>query len=172
MPLDLKLGEDGSERDQSLVKAERVIECTRGLAPWAYVLHLDGRSVRTSTDAASIKRWQDRSLRALEIVSAWAGGAEKLAVENLETYPLDFIQPVLERLPVSRCVDIGHLWLDGHDPLPYLQSAMSRTRVIHIHGIAERDHRSLEFMPRDRRGFWEQAGYHNRADVWKEERFG
>lgn len=32
--------------------------------------------------------------------------------------------------------------------------------------------RSLEFMPRDRRGFWEQAGYHNQADVWKEERFG
>lgn len=32
--------------------------------------------------------------------------------------------------------------------------------------------RSLEFMPRDRRGFWEEAGYHNEADVWKEERFG
>jgi len=32
--------------------------------------------------------------------------------------------------------------------------------------------RSLEFMTRDRHGFWEQAGYHNRADVWKEERFG
>ncbi len=32
--------------------------------------------------------------------------------------------------------------------------------------------RGLEFMPRDRRGFWEQAGYHNHADVWKEERFG
>lgn len=32
--------------------------------------------------------------------------------------------------------------------------------------------RGLEFMQHDRRGFWEQAGYHNRADVWKEERFG
>jgi DMSO/TMAO reductase YedYZ molybdopterin-dependent catalytic subunit len=32
--------------------------------------------------------------------------------------------------------------------------------------------RGLEFMREDRRGFWEQAGYHNRADVWKEERFG
>ena len=32
--------------------------------------------------------------------------------------------------------------------------------------------RGLEFMARDRRGFWEQAGYHNHADVWKEERFG
>ena len=32
--------------------------------------------------------------------------------------------------------------------------------------------RSLEFMASDKRGFWEQAGYHNRADVWREERFG
>ena len=32
--------------------------------------------------------------------------------------------------------------------------------------------RSLEFMTKDRRGFWEQAGYHNRADIWEEERFG
>lgn len=32
--------------------------------------------------------------------------------------------------------------------------------------------RGLEFMKNDRRGFWEQAGYHNNADVWDEERFG
>ena len=31
--------------------------------------------------------------------------------------------------------------------------------------------RGLEFMPRDRLGFWEQAGYSNTADIWKEERF-
>lgn len=31
--------------------------------------------------------------------------------------------------------------------------------------------RGLEFMSEDRLGFWEQAGYHNEADVWKEQRF-
>lgn len=157
LPLDLKLGEDGSERDQSLVKAKRVIDCTRGLDPWAYVLHLDGKSVRTSTDNELIKHWQSQSVRALEIVAEWTGEAEKLAVENLETYPLDFIQPVLDRIPVSRCVDVGHLWLDDHDPLPYLRSAMPRTRVIHLHGIAERDHRSLAFMPQEKvRAVWDE----------------
>ena len=30
--------------------------------------------------------------------------------------------------------------------------------------------RGLEFMAEDRRGFWELAGYHNEADVWKEQR--
>lgn len=32
--------------------------------------------------------------------------------------------------------------------------------------------RGLQFMADDRLGFWEQAGYHNGADVWKEQRFG
>ncbi len=32
--------------------------------------------------------------------------------------------------------------------------------------------RGLEFLAQDAPGFWEQAGYHNRGDVWKEERFG
>jgi len=32
--------------------------------------------------------------------------------------------------------------------------------------------RGLQFLVKDRPGFWEQAGYHNEADVWKEERFG
>jgi len=32
--------------------------------------------------------------------------------------------------------------------------------------------RSLEFRATDKPGFWEQAGYHNEADIWKEQRFG
>ena len=32
--------------------------------------------------------------------------------------------------------------------------------------------RGLEFTKEDQPGFWEQAGYHNEADVWKEQRFG
>ncbi|MCE1253693.1 MAG: sulfite oxidase-like oxidoreductase [Anaerolineae bacterium] len=31
--------------------------------------------------------------------------------------------------------------------------------------------RGLEFLSQDKAGFWEQAGYSNTADIWKEERF-
>ncbi len=31
--------------------------------------------------------------------------------------------------------------------------------------------RGLEFLVHDRPGFWEQGGYNNEADVWKEQRF-
>jgi adenosylcobalamin phosphodiesterase len=147
LPLDLRLSAAGDATHPSMLKAEKVIACTRGLDPWAYVLHLDGRDIKHRASAAAVAEWQDQTVRALEIAAGWAGGAEKLAVENLETYPLDFILPIVERVPVMRCVDIGHLWLDGHDPVPYLTAALPRTRVIHLHGLAERDHKSLAHMP-------------------------
>ncbi|MAT41431.1 MAG: sulfite oxidase-like oxidoreductase [Anaerolineaceae bacterium] len=30
--------------------------------------------------------------------------------------------------------------------------------------------RGVEFLTQDQEGFWEQAGYHNQADIWKEQR--
>lgn len=31
--------------------------------------------------------------------------------------------------------------------------------------------RAVEYLTADRRGFWEERGYHNRADAWKEQRY-
>lgn len=154
LPLDLRPGAGGDEGHVSLVKARRVIECTRALDPWAYILHLDGKEFISHLDSEEgpgvrekFRQWQSNAVRALDLVAEWAGDPARLAVENLERYPPDFILPVLERAPVSRCVDIGHLWLDGHDPLPHLHAALPRTRVIHLHGLAGRDHKSLAHMP-------------------------
>ena len=30
--------------------------------------------------------------------------------------------------------------------------------------------RGMQFLPEDRKGFWEMAGYHNEGDIWKEQR--
>ncbi len=143
LPLDLHLGADGGEADVSLRKARAVIELTRELSPQAYVVHLDGREVKENNNPADLNKWTEQACRSLEIAGGWAGGPQLLAVENLEGYPPEFWGPVLERIPASRCVDIGHLWLDRHDPLPFLERWLPRVRVIHIHGIGERDHASL-----------------------------
>ena len=137
LPLDLKMGSTGQNLHRSLQKAQSVILRTRPLDPFAYVLHLDGKEVEDYGD------WVEQASRSLEIAADWAGDPALLAVENLENYPLDFIDPVLERVPVSRCLDVGHLWLEGHDPVPFLQRHLSRTKVVHIHGVGTRDHQSL-----------------------------
>jgi sugar phosphate isomerase/epimerase len=149
LPLDLRLGTRGGEQHPSLKKGRRVIECTRTLEPLCYVLHLDGREVRGCVDPEKLEVWQAQAARSLEIMAKWAGNFSLLAVENLEGYPLTFWDPVLESVPVRRCVDIGHLWLDGHTPLPFLERALTRTSVMHIHGVAERDHHSLSLVHPD-----------------------
>jgi sugar phosphate isomerase/epimerase len=146
LPLDLRLGAAGEVQHVSLQKARRVIECTRELSPWAFVLHLEGRAERLSKDPKTLANWQEQAVRALELVAGWAGSPQLLAVENLEGYPPDFNFPVLERIQAGICLDIGHLWLDGHAPLEWMHTVQPRLRVIHMHGIGERDHQSLGLM--------------------------
>jgi sugar phosphate isomerase/epimerase len=149
LPLDLRLAEDDSLRHPSLEKARLVIERTRMLDPFAYVVHLDGKAIENCTDAATLARWQLQSTRSLDQVAKWAGEAQRVCVENLENYDPAVLVQVLEPVPVSRCVDVGHFWLRGRDPLPHLREWQARTRVVHLHGIGERDHQSLALIPPD-----------------------
>ena len=147
LPLDLQLSEDDSARHPSLEKARRVIERTRSLDPFAYVVHLDGKAIQHGADAETLTRWQSQATRSLEQVAGWAGDAQRVCVENLENYDPAAFAPVLDQVAVSRCVDVGHFWRNRLDPLPHLREWQARTRVVHIHGIGERDHQSLAMMP-------------------------
>ena len=163
LPLDLRLGDGGQETHISLVKARRVIEATREVRPYAYTLHLDGTSLfvpAPGTSAltpslpplveSSLALWQDNARRALEIVGSWLDEPERLCVENLERWDPEAFAPVVEALPVSRTIDVGHLWLQQGDPMEHLARWIGRARVIHLHGIAGRDHASLAHVPAER----------------------
>lgn len=135
--------------NRSWLKAQDVITRTAPLTPWAYVFHLDGRAVRTPETAADqLTTWQRQMGDAITQVAQWTGDATRLAVENLEGYPPAFVTPALVHTGANRCVDVGHLWLDGHDPRPWLQAALPQTRVVHLHGLhAGRDHQSIAHTP-------------------------
>jgi sugar phosphate isomerase/epimerase len=142
LPLDLQPGADASTLHKSLKKAERVIKTTAPLIPYACVFHLDGEGMADPG-------WLSRSLGALEVVMQWVADPGVLAVENLESYPPDLLDVVLDALPISRAVDIGHLWKQGRDPLKVLHNWLQRARVIHLHGPGTRDHQSLALMQPD-----------------------
>ncbi|MBX3014707.1 MAG: hypothetical protein KF832_24520 [Caldilineaceae bacterium] len=132
----------------SMQKAQAVITQTAALTPWSYVLHLEGRSVRApATAPATLTAWQQAMSATLQHLADWLGDGRQLAVENLEGYPPTFVEPVVNQTTASRCFDIGHLWLDGYEPLPLLAAALPQTRVIHLHGLHEgRDHQSLAHL--------------------------
>lgn len=149
LPLDLRLGDETGE-DQSLRQAKRVIEITADLAPAAYTLHLDGRPLLDAPGFGTLSRWQDNSHRALELLSREVDDPGKLCIENVEGWDPEAFAPVVERLHVGRTVDVGHLWLREIDPVEHLTRWIDRTRIIHLHGIAERDHVSLATIEPER----------------------
>ncbi len=144
LPLDLNLAEDANLRDVSFIKAKKAIDCTLGLEPWAYVLHLEGRERLAGKQSKA--EWLKKAELSLNQLSEWVGDARLLAIENIDHYPIDFIDDVFEGTAFSRCIDIGHLWLEGHDAVAYLEKHIHRARVLHIHGVAERDHKSLKHV--------------------------
>jgi sugar phosphate isomerase/epimerase len=149
LPLDLRLAGNDGEQHISLKKAQKVINCTRELNPFAYVLHLDGRELLQQSDPESLIKWNQQAFLALQQVSSWTENPQLLTVENLEHYPIDLWDEVIKRASVSRCIDIGHLWVDKKDPVTFLKDRLNETRVLHIHGIGERDHQSLENVAND-----------------------
>ncbi len=133
----------------AMQRSRRLVELFAPLHPSAYVLHLDGRELRKAGfPSAALQEWQAGSVSALTQLAAWTGDGKLLAVENLEGYPPEFVTPIVQQTSASRCLDVGHLWLDGIDPLPHLRSALPRTRMIHLHGLKDgRDHQSIAHMP-------------------------
>jgi sugar phosphate isomerase/epimerase len=142
LPLNLRFG-DAVAFD----KARRAIQATRNLEPYAYVMHLDSRALVTPGSADERSAWQRDAGQALAQVVSWVGDPRLVCVENLEGWDPEILtESVLDR-DVSRCIDVGHLWVDHRDPLPHLRAHLDRTRVIHLHGIGTRDHQSLVHTP-------------------------
>ena len=139
LPLDLKFGDICA-----FDKARRAIDATISLQPWAFVMHLDGTGLVSASSEDAITCWQAEAQKAVEQIVVWTGDAARVCVENVEGWDPDYFQVVVERTSVNRCVDIGHLWLGGYDPVPHLEANLPRTRVVHLHGIGSRDHQSLE----------------------------
>jgi len=140
--LPLSLGLAGNQPKVDL--ARRVISGTLDLDPYAFIVHVEDGFWKESN---KLESWVENSRTSLELIRGATGVLEKLCVENLEDQPTSLTDSILTSIPVSCCVDIGHLWKQGLDPLPYLESWLPRTRVVHLHGVGRRDHQKLSVMP-------------------------
>ena len=142
---DLKLDPGAAPPGPALRMAQQVVDLTRSLHPWAYVAHLDGRALAGGpVEAAQLAAWQAQAAAAVEHVAAWLPTSAHLAIENLEGFAPELVTPVAARTGAGRCLDVGHLWLDGHAAVPALHAALPRLRVVHLHAVAGRDHASLQ----------------------------
>lgn len=146
LPLDTWMGhEEASVRERSVDKCLRVIECTAPLLPFAYVLHFHGDQ-RGEIPSPDLERWIDGHRRSVERLLQDVN-SQDLCVETLD-YPYTVIENIISDYNLSVCLDIGHLLMCGYAAEDYLDRYLTRTRVLHLHGIEDgHDHRSLSFFP-------------------------
>ncbi|MBR6090693.1 MAG: sugar phosphate isomerase/epimerase [Anaerolineaceae bacterium] len=143
LPLNLNFSE--SQKDISIEKAMKVINGTRDLEPFAYVCHLECKDI-PDREGEPLRIWQKERILAVDELAGESGLRAELAVENLETYPIDWNEPVIHTCGTHACLDIGHLFLQKTDPIPVMRKWLPLTSVIHLHGIGTRDHQSLRHM--------------------------
>ncbi len=135
-------------------------------------------------DIHCVTRWSKLDTR-------WEGVSLRVLIEQGIIKPLPAAAHVLQHaeygftanLPLEVCLQENFLLATHFDGQPITPDHGYPLRGI-IGAISGRDEltvpyfwkgakwlRGLEFMTQDRLGFWEQAGYHNEADVWKEQRY-
>lgn len=143
LPLDIQPGSpDENVRKRSVEKCLRVVEITRALDPFAYILHFAGER-RGMRPAPDIGCWQvalERSVRDL-----LDGGlkAEDLCVETLD-YPFELVAGIVFRNRLSMCIDVGHLLFHEYPVERYFRRYLERCRVLHLHGVVDGcDHRHI-----------------------------
>lgn len=127
------------------------IERTLPLLPHTWVLHVCDESLLLPASPDYFSPGQtDIICASLARIGNALPSPEHLAIENLEFFKTDLLDEIVARTSHSRCFDIGHIWKDGLLPESLLPSWLPKIRICHLHGLAERDHRSLAHMPVER----------------------
>jgi sugar phosphate isomerase/epimerase len=143
-PLDIFPGSDSRrERTAFVDTLQKIIELCTDLDPFGYVLHLTPQ-IYGQEPAKNIDSWLENLQSSLqqffEITSL---DSRMLCVETL-SYPFELVQPLVEQFDLSVTLDIGHIWLMGYDAERAVRSLLGRTRICHLHGVANNhDHLSL-----------------------------
>lgn len=140
----LDLGSLNEDIRQTSVRAVlKALELAQPLEPLAYCLHLTG----DRSDIIATSNWEDREKQAfmgriLEQASRSLGevvaavGTERLCVENTEGMPIELILPLISQHNVRLCLDVGHLALQGGEPLSFLEQHFSMVGMVHLHDVA------------------------------------
>ncbi|MEW6079035.1 MAG: cobamide remodeling phosphodiesterase CbiR [Thermodesulfobacteriota bacterium] len=153
LPTDVFPGDDRATVRSAAVDALlRVIDLARPLAPTSWTLHLPfiASPGESSADPAG---WRDRVRGSLtRLLKASGLPAEAIALETLD-YPFYYLDPILQDLGCSVCLDTGHLMVREENCRELYRTFRERVIILHIHGVDRgRDHLSLDRLSPDQTG--------------------
>jgi len=133
LPLDIRLGDpDELIRMRSVEKCLKVINITKPLNPFAYIVHFDGEAPG-KTPARNANRWRNALDRSAAELLLSGVEPDRFCIETLD-YPFEHVYPIVFRHCLSMCLDVGHLAFYGYSLRDYLDRYLVQSRVIHLHG--------------------------------------
>ncbi len=158
------------------------------LAAWDFTIrHADGRSSRWSWDELKALPRQTPTVD-IHCVTKWSKfdtAWEGVSIDQLlqlaggaaddEAFVVAFSDGgYTTNLPLADVTN-GKAWIAfgyAGAPLPSEHGGPARLLVPHLYfWKSAKWVRGLRLVPRDEPGFWEQLGYHNRGDPWREQRY-
>ena len=144
---DLDIGSSQkAQRQQALQNHIRIMELTAVLQPWAWILHLHGDNGGPPPQQ-ELASWQKRTVTSLREIMGNNFAPHQICVENLG-YKFSLLTPIIEELDLAVCLDIGHLLLQDLEVGPYLDQWLTKTRVLHLHGLQNGvDHIAASHLP-------------------------
>jgi sugar phosphate isomerase/epimerase len=147
LPLDISLGScDETCRILSVDKCLRIIDVTRPLAPFAYIVHFHGER-RGPKPAQNMDCWKKALDLSVRDLLASGVRPELLSVETLD-YPFECVYDIVSSHGLSVCLDIGHLAFHGFQINEYIDRYLDQTRVVHLHGFSNgTDHKDIAALP-------------------------
>jgi uroporphyrinogen-III synthase/sugar phosphate isomerase/epimerase len=149
LPIDIFLGDESEEvRSQGISILKRVIERTLRLKPSIYTLHFDIRD-QGGRDETDIKAWKGRILQSIKEMLKYRIELCRISVETL-SYPMEWIEDIIEEFGFSICLDIGHILFYGQNLQSYLEKYLPKTSIIHLHGVQNGvDHQGIDRLPEE-----------------------
>ncbi|MCF8038569.1 MAG: hypothetical protein K9K79_04565 [Desulfohalobiaceae bacterium] len=90
-------------------------------------------------EARGKQEFLDLGVQGLDLLKGKGADQERLVLENLETYPLKWVEEILDETGLGLCLDLGHLLLQGADLWEAFERNRSRIRIMHLHGFELRN---------------------------------
>lgn len=145
LPYDIALTDpDPMRQDMAVHVLTTVLKLTQPLDPTTYTLHIP--VYEKKVDTAFINATSRQLSRLLD--SGIDAGIEpqKISIETLD-YPIEWLDPLLNRYDLSVCMDFGHLIRYGYDPEQLFKKYKNKIVIIHLHGVQnKRDHGHLNLL--------------------------
>lgn len=151
----------------------RIFGLVRQPAEWSWEAFQALPRVRVEADFHCVTRFST-------LDNDWEGVATRELIRHVEVDPE--VSHVLvhcyggytTNLPFEDFLSEHALLADTHGgkPLPVDHGGPVRLVVPHLYAWKSAKWvNGIELLPEDRRGFWEESGYHTYGDPWREERF-